>query len=371
MNKAGIDVLVVTDPANMAWLTAYDGWSFYAHQCAIVALERDPYWWGRAQDTNGALRTVWMGADQILHYPERFVQSAVRHPMENLADQLADLGFASSNIGVELDNYYFSAKAHLTLQDKLPNATLLDADGLVNWQRAVKSGEELQFMRLAGRITDKIVEGIFERARPGVRKNALAAEIFADGIRGLDEAWGDYPAIVPLLPSGPDAAAPHLTWDGQDFKSGEATFFEVSGCYRRYHAPISRTVFLGQPPQDMIDAEMALLDGLEAGLEAATAGNRAGDVARSLKAQLKKAGIEREGRVGYPIGLAYPPDWGEHTISLREDDETVLQPGMTFHFMPGLWTPDWGLEITESIVIRESGPAECLCSLPRHLWIKD
>jgi ectoine hydrolase len=44
---------------------------------------------------------------------------------------------------------------------------------------------------------------------------------------------------------------------------------------------------------------------------------------------------------------------------------------MTFHFMPGLWMTDWGLEITESILIRETGPAECLCSRPRKLFVKD
>ena len=30
---------------------------------------------------------------------------------------------------------------------------------------------------------------------------------------------------------------------------------------------------------------------------------------------------------------------------------------MTFHFMPGLWMDDWGLEITESILIRDNGAA--------------
>jgi ectoine hydrolase len=43
---------------------------------------------------------------------------------------------------------------------------------------------------------------------------------------------------------------------------------------------------------------------------------------------------------------------------------------MTFHFMPGLWMPNWGLEITESILIHETGAAETLCNRPRELMIK-
>ena len=50
--------------------------------------------------------------------------------------------------------------------------------------------------------------------------------------------------------------------------------------------------------------------------------------------------------------------------------DTVLQPGMTFHFMPGLWMDDWGLEITESILITETG-VETLCNVPRQLFVKD
>ena len=113
-----------------------------------------------------------------------------------------------------------------------------------------------------------------------------------------------------------------------------------------------------------------MAEGLEAGIDAARAGNRACDVASALFGTLEKAGIEKEGRCGYAIGLSYPPDWGERTISFRRSDETVLEPGMTFHFMPGLWMDEWGLEITESILIRENGAAETLCNRPRKLFVK-
>lgn len=66
----------------------------------------------------------------------------------------------------------------------------MDATGLVNWQRAVKSEEELVFMRKAARISQKIMDGVFERVVPGMRKADLVAEIYADAIRGLDDAWG-------------------------------------------------------------------------------------------------------------------------------------------------------------------------------------
>jgi ectoine hydrolase len=369
MDRAGFDVLVVSDPSNMSWLTGYDGWSFYTHQAVVVDHDQDPLWWGRMQDTNGARRTVYMGHDRIVGYPDEYVQSTERHPHQHLAGLMSDLGL-TGRVGVELDNYYYSAAAHQHLGSGLPTASFGDATGLVNWQRAVKSPQELTYMRAAGEIVERIHARILELAEPGVRKNDIVAEIYHTGITGTEQYGGDYPAIAPLLPSGVEASAPHLTWDERPLLSGEGTFFEVAGCVRRYHVPLSRTIFLGTPPQSILDAEKALLEGLEAGLDAARAGNPASDVANALFGVLERGGIEKEGRCGYPIGLSYPPDWGERTISFRRTDETILEPGMTFHFMPGLWMDDWGLEITESIVITDSGPAETLSDFPRKLFVK-
>ncbi|UWR45920.1 M24 family metallopeptidase [Phaeobacter inhibens] len=370
MAAAGLDALFVTDPSNQAWLTGYDGWSFYVHQGVIIPQDGDPIWWGRHMDMMGARRTCWMPQDRLLGYGDHFVQSTDRHPMQDLAGHLCALGLERARIGVEMENYYYSAKAHAVLAAELPQADLVDATALVNWQRLVKSDAEISFMRRAARITDKVIHTALERAAPGVRKNDLVADILHAGVTGVGDDWGDYPAIVPLTPSGLDATAAHLTWDGTPMRQGEATFFELSGCYRRYHAPLSRTVFLGTPPAEMLRTEAAQIEGIAAGIEAARAGNRTCDIANAFMAVMAKHGIERSGRMGYPVGLSYPPDWGERTASIRSEDTTVLQPGMVFHFMPALWMDTWGLETTETLMIRDTGAAEPLCSIERKLFVK-
>lgn len=375
MDKAGIELLIVTDPSNMAWLTGYDGWSFYVHQCVIVPPQGDPLWYGRGQDANGAKRTAYLAHDDIIGYPDHYVQSTERHPMDLLSKILADRGWGALAIGVEMDNYWFTAAAFQSLTTHLPNARFKNATALVNWQRAVKSAQELDYMRKAARIVEAMHARIVDRVEPGMRKCDLVAEIYDAGIRGVAGAGGtegfggDYPAIVPLLPSGADASAPHLTWDDRPMTLGEGTFFEIAGCYKRYHCPLSRTVFLGKPTQAFLNAEKATLEGMEAGLAAAKPGNLCEDIANAFFAVLKKYGITKDNRTGYPIGLSYPPDWGERTMSLRPGDRTVLEPGMTFHFMTGLWLEDMGLEITESIAITDSG-VECLADVPRKLFVK-
>ena len=370
MEAKGIDVLIVSDPSNMAWLTGYDGWSFYVHQAVIVPPTGEPIWYGRGQDANGAKRTAYLDHANIIGYADHYVQSTERHPMDYLSTVLVERGLDKLTIGVEMDNYWFSAAAFAALQKGLPNARFKDATALVNWQRAIKSATEIDYMRKAGRIVEVMHQRIVEKIEPGMRKCDLVAEIYDAGTRGVDGFGGDYPAIVPLLPSGADASAPHLTWNDLPMKSGEGTFFEIAGCFKRYHCPLSRTVFLGKPTQAFLDAEKATLEGMEAGLLAARPGNTCEDIANGFFAVLKKYGIIKDNRTGYSIGLSYPPDWGERTMSLRPGDRTELKPGMTFHFMTGLWLETMGLEITESIVITETG-VECLSNVPRKLVVKD
>ncbi|HHZ87254.1 MAG TPA: ectoine hydrolase DoeA [Candidatus Lambdaproteobacteria bacterium] len=359
MDEKNIEVLIVTDPSNMAWLTGYDGWSFYVHQCVVLSLEGEPFWYGRGMDANGAKLTVFMQHENIIGYPDDYVQNPEKHPMDYLSEILTEKNWAQKTIGVEKDNYYFSASCLESLQRNLVQANFVDSTGLVNWQRTVKSPRELEFMRKAARIVEKMHARIFEVMEPGMRKNDLVAEIYHSGITGAEDAGG----------TGADASAPHLTWDDQPIPNNSGTFFEIAGCYRRYHCPLSRTIYLGQPPQKYLDVEKAVLEGIEAGLEAAKPGNFAEDIEAAWRKTIAKYGYEKESRCGYAIGLSYPPDWGERTVSFRKGDKTVLEPNMTFHFMPALWFDDWGLETTESIVITDSG-VETLANVPRKLFVK-
>ena len=89
-----------------------------------------------------------MADEHIIGYPDHYVQSTERHPMDYLSGVIERPGLGrGTRIGVEMDNYYFSAAAYRRAPAHLPNATFVDANGLVNWQRAVKSAPEIDYMR--------------------------------------------------------------------------------------------------------------------------------------------------------------------------------------------------------------------------------
>lgn len=270
------------------------------HRCAALV--------GRAMDALGAKRTVFMSEDSIHGYDDSFVQNPDKHPMEELGELIADHGWQSATIGLEMDNYYFTAAAYLSLKNTLSQAIWVDATGLANWQRCVKSTTEITYMRRAARIVEKMHNAINELAEPGLKKNELVGETFKTGILGADGHWGDYPSIVPLAPSGANATAPHLTWNDDPLQIGESTLFEIAGVYRRDHAPQSRTLFLGEPPAKYRKAEAAVQEAVAAGLDHAKPGNLCEDIANAFNTSLAKYGFKKDSRCGYSIGLSYPPD---------------------------------------------------------------
>jgi ectoine hydrolase len=225
-------------------------------------------------------------------------------------------------------------------------------------------------MRRAARISEAVIDGVIERIEPGLRKNELVAEIYGDLIRGVGGRLGRLSGHRAASAQRGGCGRPAPDMGRRAVPPGEATFFELAGCVRRYHVPFCRTVFLGRAARR--DASRGGGAGRGAG---GGAGRGAGRQRRGRRgARARRADGARRDRPGRALRLSdrlsYPPDWGERTASFREEDETVLRPGMTFHFMPGLWMDSWGLEITESILITEDGPAECFCDRPRRLVVK-
>jgi len=370
MEHYEVDVIVLTDPSNMCYLTGYDGWSFYVPQCLVVALDADePIWIGRGMDANAAKVTTSLSHENILPYADDYVQSTEKHALEFVAEIIAERGWGAKVVGIEADGYYLSPRGAGSLRAGLPDARITDITGLVNWVRSIKSPAEIAVMRQAARILEHVMEAGVEAVRPGVRQCDAAAAILKAATEGTPEFGGDYTAIVPMLPSGKGTSTPHLTWSDAVFNQGEATILELAGCRTRYHTPMARTVFLGDPPQKMLDVAQVVVEGLNNALEAVKPGVTCEQVEGVWRDTIAKHGIVKDSRIGYSIGLSYPPDWGERTMSLRPGDETEIHPNMTFHMIPGVWMDDWGIEISEPFLVTETG-AEPFASFERGLLVR-
>jgi ectoine hydrolase len=370
MAEQEINTLVVTDPANMNYITGFDGWSFYVHQCLVVFADRDqPLWVGRGQDANAARLTTWLDDDHIRAYTDDYVQSLVKHPMDFVADIIREHGAETGRIATEMDTYYYTGKCQERMVLGLPQAAFVDGTNLVNWVRIVKSDQEVSYIRKAAKIAEKAMEAAYEAVAAGVRQCDAAAAVYYAQISGTKEYGGDYPAIVPLMPAGIRTSTPHLSWTDEPYQQGQTVILELSGCYRRYHCPLARTMVLGNVPQKVRDLEAVVVEGITLALEAVKPGVTCETIERVWAGSIAKSGFIKDSRIGYSMGLNYPPDWGEHTASLRPGDQTVLKPNMTFHMIPGIWLDELGVEISESFRVTDNG-YETFTRYPRKLLVK-
>ena len=289
--------------------------------------------------------------------------------MEWIGADIAERGLGRGTIAAELDSAYFTIRGYQSLVAGLPDATFVSAHELVNWVRSVKSDAEVAKMRTAGKIMTNVMNTALDIVRPGVRQCDAAAEIYRTAVQGLPDAGGDYTAIPPMMPTGAATGIPHLTWSDRPFVEGEATVLELAAAFERYHTPLARTVFLGKPSQQLAKTADIVSQGMQAALDAVRPGVQAQEVEQAWRDVTTAHGLEKSSRIGYSIGLGYPPDWGERTISIRPGDSTELKTNMTFHLILGMWMNGWGYELSESIVVSEAG-AERFTSVPWGLHVK-
>jgi Xaa-Pro dipeptidase len=224
-------------------------------------------------------------------------------------------------------------------------------------------------MRQAARIVERVMKTAVDAVGEGVREGDAAAAVYQAQMAGTTEFTGDYSAIAPIMPSGVRTSAAHLSWTDRRYQRGDVVLLELSGCKHRYHAPLSRTVMVGSTPSELEDLAKTVIDGLNQTIDFIRPEVTAEEVEARWRSAVAGGRVVKESRIGYAYGLNYPPDWGEHTVSLRPGDKTILKPNMTLHVMPGIWLDRYGFECSEPVRVTETG-CETFVDFSRELFIK-
>lgn len=360
MGQRGVDMLVVTEPANITYLSGYTALSAYVPQALLVSIDHEePTFILRRMDAPAAIHQCFFSRSQTVAYSEALVGQSDRDGYDAIIDHLLDVG--ARKIGLE--NSHLSAQVVGKFRCKITTADYEDCSGLVTWTRVIKSHLEIDYMREAAAIADAAVARAAEVIRPGVREADVAAEILAALARGVNGKAGTMVASINMCTS-PRTGTGHIPWSDENFQPGSQINLELGGVRFGYTAGIMRTLIIGEPSDRLKRIHDVEVSGLEAALSVCRPGNTCHDVAQAFYSTINKLGFEKESRCGYSIGI----DWLEPTASLQLGDYTVLQPNMTFHLMLGNWVDeDFGYVISETFRVTKS-TAEVLTKTPRTLF---
>ena len=105
----------------------------------------------RGMDANGAKVTTFLKHENIIGYPDHYVQHRRAAPLwTTSAQMLTERRLDAKRIGVEMDaNYLHGRLLRVARSAACPTAAFSDANLLVNWVRVVKSPREIELMRQA------------------------------------------------------------------------------------------------------------------------------------------------------------------------------------------------------------------------------
>src|SRR5690554_6135236 len=363
MEAAGIPTMLTTTPENITYLTGFESPGHYWWQGLVVPLHGEPTTLSRLLEVSGVDALSWIEPEHNIAYWDS------EDPMEKLATVLTSMGMNTGRIGFERDCWFFTAAQQDRLFKLLPDVEWVDCSWLVEKGRVVKSELEIERITEAARTTEAGMHAGIEAITSGATEDDVAAELFGAMIK----AGSEWPSIVPFVSSGERGAIGHATWRHRTLCPGDSVFLEAAGCRSRYHAPMMRTVLIGEPEDAMLQAFDAVQTAFDAAMDVIKPGVVAGDVdevARQTIAQFGFGGTQAS-RVAYSVGLAVPPDWGEgHILSMKPGEERILKENMTFHLLPWVQLPGFGsIGCTETIRVTVDG-CECITQFPRELFMR-
>jgi Xaa-Pro dipeptidase len=289
-------------------------------------------------------------------------------PAEGVIGVLRDLVQPGQVLAMESQAMFFPPLLYDRIHRGLPSVIWMDGSDLLNEQRAVKSPYEIEQTRGAARVSDWALHAGLDAARPGVREYEVAAAIQ----HALLNAGGQQPGFPPLVRSTAMLDQEHVTWGPDCIVEGQGLFFELSGCVRRYHAPLSRTVYIGTAPPGARDAAGHALAGLYAALAALGPGALTGEVyaawQREVTGPQRVAGPLRH-HCGYLVGIGFPPSWvgGGEVPGIRPGGQVEIRVGMTFHLMS--WIRDPVPHVVSDTALVTADGAELLTTAPRELTV--
>lgn len=358
MQVEQLDLLLLSSPENIFYLTGLDHWGYFAPHLLLVPI-------------SGEMVLVTRQMERVsIEHMVRNAQFVGHSDSETAADLAArHLKGFSGRAGIESWSsglaYGFAQRLTTSVA-----ADWCDASGLIDQLRLVKSKEEQALMRRAAVAGDAGTQAAIAAIEDGAPESEVAAECLA----AMTRAGSTPPGFGPFIRPDARIAEEHTSWGDGVHQRGHRVFLEIAGCVARYNAPQGRLVHIGGiSDQDAAMAEIATaaFDGILSGLQP---GATAADVYQSWQNVVNEMGMPQYVRhhCGYLVGIGFPPSWtgGNRVTGLRHDSELVIETGMTFHAMS--WFTETGRGdyfISNTVLLSENG-ADVLTQTDHGPWVR-
>ncbi|MGM0823513.1 MAG: M24 family metallopeptidase [Pseudomonadota bacterium] len=343
MVQHGYDALLLTDPADINYLTGYHTFEVSVHACLVCTPERLVLQVASIE-TGAAVVTALV--DEIIGY--RWEN------LDEIITPLADLLAPCQQIGIDGWGSGLRVGVMEALAQTIGRQRFSEAGGVLDAIRIVKRPAELEMLKESARITAAGLDAAIQVIRPGMTDNDIASA----GAQALLANGSEFMSLQPIVTSGPRIGVIHVNHKRHIIQPNEPVFLEFGAAYQRYTAPMMRTAVTGTPSQAHAatrDLCRALFETL---CDAMRPGNTFDDAARAADALLdpQRDRLFFSGVFGYAVGAQFPPSWVEGTGFIAKGQMRPFEANMVFHLPLCLRVPgQWGVGLSDTVVVTEQG----------------
>ncbi|MCI5775332.1 MAG: Xaa-Pro peptidase family protein [Aerococcus sp.] len=266
-------------------------------------------------------------------------------------DRLKATGLFNDAQTVGVDKQMIAGQL-LPLINAYPDITFSVASDIVDDQRAIKTPEEQEKMRVASEINDRAIERLINEVIPyGVSETEACAELLR---LYKEEGANQGFSFDPIVAYGANGADPHHEPDDSLPKPGDSVVIDV-GCRNDYYcSDMTRTVYYGEPSDEAKKIYSITLEAQERGLKAAKVGHELSEVDLAGRDHIEEEGYGEyfTHRIGHFIGRET-----HEKGDVSSSNHTKIQAGNCFSVEPGIYLPgNTAVRIEDLVIATENGP---------------
>ena len=305
-----LDGMYVTNLTNVRYLTGFTG-----SAGSVLILEDENHFF-----TDG--RYIEQSKTEVLNCKVHIVSSAHFQEIKN-----QKLLLENQKIGVEGD--FISANLFDNIKLALGHIDLHKISDIIGVIAAVKDEYEIQSLKTAIEITDKVFELIIPDLKVGAIEKEIAAKI--SYLFKMNGAEGD--SYESIIGSGYLGALPHARPTDKAFEKGDFVVMDFGALYNGYHADMTRTVVIGEATERHKEIYNIVLESQQAGINYAKAGVTGAALDNKCREVIDKAGYGDKfiHSTGHGIGLevhTYPRISSFNKLPLLENYVVTIEPGI-------------------------------------------
>lgn len=330
MDKIKLDALLITDPANLFYLSGFTGSNGMA---LVIKNRKKPIFYTdfrykeqTKQEIKGCEVKIW-NRNLFSEFP------------------VADL-IKVKRLGFEKNSLSFGRFETIKKQLK-GKINLIPTEGIIENLRITKDAKELEKIRQAVLITDNVFQSVLKLVKLNVTEKDLATEIDYQFKKQGDIA---FPTIVAF---GERGAMPHAQPSERKLKVGDAIVFDIGAKYQNYCADMTRTVVFGKAQTKFKEIYQIVLTAQRLAEENIKAGEKAVVIDSYARNYIKEKGYgDYFGHgLGHAVGIMV------HEVpTLSSQSKDILKVNTTVTVEPGIYLPDeFGVRIEDLVLIKEKG----------------